>query len=195
RLHLACVPLDLHSRCRRRPASIASRGRSLRQAAVAPAPSPSGVAFVSMSCYFFWRGDAPLSLAPDHERTSTGGVPEARKTRVVILGGGFGGGYTARHLEKLCKRRPDVRIILVSRANFLLVPPLLFEVCSGTLDLRHCAFPVRAFLRTTRFGEAVVQGIDLERRTVRVASAGQTRELAYDQLVVALGALTNQGMI
>jgi NADH:quinone reductase (non-electrogenic) len=83
----------------------------------------------------------------------------------------------------------------VSRDNFLLVTPLLFEVCSGTLDLRHCAFPVRAFLRTTRFGEGIVQSIDLERRTVRVASAGRSSELAYDQLVPALGALTNQNMI
>jgi NADH dehydrogenase len=113
----------------------------------------------------------------------------------VILGGGFGGVYTARHLEQLCKRRPDVEIVLVSRDNFLLVTPLLFEVCSGTLDLRHCAFPVRAFLRTTRFGEGSVQSIDLERRTVRVASARRTTELAYDQLVLALGALTNQSMI
>src|SRR5262245_36364483 len=148
-----------------------------------------------MICYFFRRGDAPLPLLPDHERASTGGASQARKTRIVILGGGFGGVYTARHLEKLCQRRPDVEIVLVSRDNFLLITPLLFEVCSGTLDLRHCAFPVRAFLRTTRFGEGTVQSIDLERRTIRVASAGRSIELTYDQLVLALGALTNQHMI
>ena len=113
----------------------------------------------------------------------------------MILGGGFGGVYTARHLEKLCKRRPDVEVLLVSRDNFLLVTPLLFEVCSGTLDLRHCCFPVRAFLRTTRFGEGTVQSVDLERRRVRVVFAGRSSELAYDQLVLALGALTNQNMI
>src|SRR4029450_11802315 len=44
-------------------------------------------------------------------------------------------------------------------------------------------------------GEVIVESIDLERRTVRVASARRTRELAYDQLVLALGALTNQSMI
>src|SRR4029453_15887076 len=100
------------------------------------------------------------------------GDGEPPKTRIVILGGGFGGVYTARHLERLCKRRPDVEIVLVSRDNFLLVTPLLFEGCSGTLDLRPCAFPVRAFLGTTLFGEGTVQSVDLERRTVRVASAG-----------------------
>ncbi len=91
--------------------------------------------------------------------------------RIVILGGGFGGVYTARRLEQLLRRRPDVEIVLVSRDNFpLLMTPLLFEVFSGTLDFRHCSFPIRAFLRTTRFGEALVRGIDLDRRVVHPAS-------------------------
>src|ERR1700751_2942157 len=119
----------------------------------------------------------------------------ALKKRILILGGGFGGTYTARHLERLCKRRPDVEIVLVSRDNFLLMTPLLFEVFSGTLDVRHCSFPIRAFLRTTRFGEATVQGIDLERRVVHLAGPGQSGELAYDQLVLALGSMTNCVMI
>src|SRR5258707_5917015 len=101
-----------------------------------------------------------------------------RKTRIVILGGGFGGVYTARHLEKLCKGRQDVEIVLVSRDNFLLMTPLLFEVCSGTLDMRHCSFPIRAFLRTTRFAEATVQGIDLERRVVHLAVPAESAELS-----------------
>src|SRR5947207_2973466 len=123
------------------------------------------------------------------------GDSQAAKTRIVILGGGFGGVYTARHLEKLCKGRQDVEIILVSRDNFLLMTPLLFEVCSGTLDLRHCSFPIRAFLRTTRFAEATVQGIDLERRVVHLAASGESGEKHYDQLVLALGAMTNRVMI
>jgi NADH dehydrogenase len=121
-------------------------------------------------------------------------APVAKK-RILILGGGFGGVYTARHLEKLFKRRSDVEIVLVSRDNFLLMTPLLFEVSSGTLDLRHCSLPIRAFLRTTRFGEATVQGIDLEQRVVHLAGPAERSELAYDQLVLALGAMTNRVMI
>src|SRR5207248_9435135 len=94
----------------------------------------------------------------------------ASKKRILILGGGFGGVYTARNLERLFKRRTDVEIVLVSRDNFLLMTPLLFEVFSGTLDVRHCSFPIRAFLQTTRFVEATVQGIDLERRVVLLAA-------------------------
>src|SRR5258708_29364766 len=134
----------------------------------------------------------------------------ASKKRILILGGGFGGVYTARHLERLLKRRLDVEIILVSRDNFLLMTPLLFEVFSGTLDLRDCSFPIRAFLKTPRFVEAIVQGIALDRRVVHLAAPsplplspagerargeGESGELAYDQLVLALGARTNRVMI
>ena len=119
----------------------------------------------------------------------------ASKKRILILGGGFGGVATARHLEGLFRRRPDVEIVLVSRDNFLLMTPLLFEVFSGALDLRSCSFPIRAFLRTTRFVEATVQGIDLDRRVVRLARPGKRGELAYDQLVLALGSKTNRDMI
>ena len=119
----------------------------------------------------------------------------ASRQRILILGGGFGGVYTACHLERLLKRRPDVEIVLVSQDNFLLMTPLLFEVCSGTLDVRQCSFPIRAFLRTTRFVEAAVQSIDLDGRVVHLAAAGENGELAYGQLVVALGARTNRVMI
>jgi NADH dehydrogenase len=129
------------------------------------------------------------------EPATAGADAHAPKIRILILGGGFGGVYTARHLEKLCRRRPDIEILLVSRDNFLVMTPLLFEVCSGTLDLRHCSFPIRAFLRTTRFGQATVQGIDLERRVVHLAAGGRDGELAYDHLVLALGAMTNRTMI
>jgi NADH dehydrogenase len=125
---------------------------------------------------------------------SNGRSREAR-TRIVILGGGFGGVYTARHLEKLCKGRPEIEIVLVSRDNFLLMTPLLFEVCSGTLDIRHCSFPIRAFLRRTQFAEATVQGIDLERRLVHLSAPGESTDLPYDHLILALGSLTNQTMI
>ena len=119
----------------------------------------------------------------------------ASKKRILILGGGFGGVATARHLERLVRRRPDVEIVLASRDNFVVMTPLLFEVFSGVLDLRACSVPVRAFLRSTRFVEATVRGVDLDRRVVRLAAAGKRGELAYDQLVLALGSRTNREMI
>jgi NADH dehydrogenase len=119
----------------------------------------------------------------------------ASKKRILILGGGFAGLATARRLERLLRRREDVEIALVSQDNFVVMTPLLFEVFSGTLDLRSSSLPVRAFLRSTRFIEASVQSIDFEARKVRLLSPGQTSELEYDQLVIALGSKTNRNMI
>ena len=120
---------------------------------------------------------------------------QASTKRILILGGGFGGVATARHLERLFRRRQDVEIVLVSRDNFVLMTPLLFEVFSGTLDLKSCSVPIRAFLHSARFVEATVQSIDLDERIVRLTAAGAGRELAYDQLVIALGSKTNRAMI
>jgi NADH:ubiquinone reductase (H+-translocating) len=135
----------------------------------------------------------PLPVGQHRAAIDSGSM--AKKTRILILGGGFAGLYTARHLEKLLKNRPDVEVFLVSRDNFLLMTPLLFEVCSGTLDLRHCSFPIRAFLRTCRFGEATVRSIDLDKRTVHMTAPGQSGDVWYDHLILALGGLTNKKMI
>src|SRR3954451_24129653 len=114
-------------------------------------------------------------------------MPASHKTKIVILGGGFAGVTMARRLERLSKRPRDVEIILVSGDNFVLMTPLLFEVCSGALDARHCSLPIRAFLQTTRFIEATVVDVDVERRVVHLSGEGEAGELAYDQLVLALG--------
>jgi NADH:ubiquinone reductase (H+-translocating) len=119
----------------------------------------------------------------------------ARPTRVVILGGGFGGVYTARHLERLLRRHRNVEVVLVSRDNYFLMTPLLFDVCTGTLGLHDCSAPIRSVLRSTRVVEATVQAVDLERRTVVVAAGGGEQEIGYDHLVLALGAVTNQRSI
>jgi NADH dehydrogenase len=116
--------------------------------------------------------------------------------RIVVLGGGFGGVATARHLERLLRGRADVEITLVSRENFFVITPLLFEACTGRLELRHCAQPIRAALRLTRFVEAAVEGVDVEQRLVHAVNAdGGRRDLPFDHLVVALGASTNDRLI
>jgi NADH dehydrogenase len=116
--------------------------------------------------------------------------------RIVFLGGGFGGLTAVRHLERILGRHTDVEITLVSRENFFVLTPLLFEACSGRLELRHCAQPIRAALQHARFIEASVESVDLTRQLVRaVAADGVAYALPYDNLVVALGASTNEGLI
>src|SRR5678815_3102886 len=85
----------------------------------------------------------------------------AQPTRIVVLGGGFGGVGAVRHLERLCRGRLPVEITLISRNNFFVLTPLLFEACSGRLELRHCAQPIRPALRRARFLEARVDRVDV----------------------------------
>jgi NADH dehydrogenase len=116
--------------------------------------------------------------------------------RIVVLGGGFAGVGVTRKLERLCRNPRDVEITLVSRENFFVITPLLFEACSGRLELRHCAQPIRPALRHARFIEAYADSVDVERRVARaIAPDGGVYELPYDQLIVALGAATNETLI
>jgi NADH dehydrogenase len=116
---------------------------------------------------------------------------------VVILGAGFGGVYTARKLERLWRGDPHLNITLVSRDNFFLMTPLLFEAGSGVLDPRHAVTPVRRMLDRTRFVEAEVERVDFERKVVVARHAPDTEpiEIAYDQLVLGLGGVTNTQII
>jgi NADH:ubiquinone reductase (H+-translocating) len=113
--------------------------------------------------------------------------------RILILGGGFAGVETARHLEALTKRRDDVEIWLVSRENFTLFTPLLPEVCSGNLEARHCVTALRAQLRrpSSWAVTAEVERIDLDAKQVVVMGGdGDLHRLNYDTLVLALGGET-----
>ncbi|HEX6964167.1 MAG TPA: NAD(P)/FAD-dependent oxidoreductase [Gemmatimonadaceae bacterium] len=130
------------------------------------------------------------------DRPDRAHAPTSRATRIVVLGGAFGGLMTTRHLERMCRGRLNVEITLVSRDNFFVLTPLLFEACSGRLELRHCAQPIRPALRRARFVEATVEDVDVERRVVRaVAADGGVYHLPYDQLVIALGATPNESLI
>jgi len=118
------------------------------------------------------------------------------RTQIVVLGGGFAGSEATRTLERLLKRRDDVDVTLVSRDNFFVMTPLLFEACSGRLELRHCAQPLRPTLHRTQFVEATVERVDVERRVVTVSAPEDgPREIPYDQLIIALGATTNLSLI
>ena len=117
------------------------------------------------------------------------------RTRVLIIGGGFGGTYTARHLQRLCRGRPDVEVLLVSSHNYFLMTPLLFEAGSGVLEPRHAVSPLRGILDNVRFVHASVERIDFEGRVVFAKEGREIYELGYEQLVIAVGGVTNQKII
>ncbi len=108
---------------------------------------------------------------------------------VVIAGGGFGGFYAARTLEKVLPKH-STRVTLVNDVNFMLYTPLLPGAAGGALEPRHVVVPLREELRQTdlRLG-SVVRG-DPDRRTLTVESLeGHCEDLSYDQLIVAVGSV------
>ena len=120
-------------------------------------------------------------------------LPEVPKTRVLILGGGFGGIGTAQRLERLYSRVPGVEITLVSQSNYLLYTPMLAEVASSALEPQHISAPVRASCPHTRFHRGEVVDINTKDQVVRVRSGGSVpyEDLTYDRLVLALGSVAN----
>jgi NADH dehydrogenase len=116
-----------------------------------------------------------------------------KSTRILVLGGGFGGVYTALRLERALGRRRDVEITLVSRENFFLFTPMLHEVAASDLDITHIVSPLRTLLKRTAIVIGDVTAIDLDGRRVRVAHGFEIHEhqLEYDHLVIALGSMTN----
>src|SRR5574341_1773983 len=89
--------------------------------------------------------------------------------RILILGGGFGGLYTALELEKTLARDSDVEVTLVHRENFFLFTPMLHEVAASDLDLTDIVNPVRKLLRRVDFFEGDVERVDLAARNVTLS--------------------------
>jgi NADH dehydrogenase len=110
--------------------------------------------------------------------------------QIVIAGGGFGGFYAARALERRLPAQ-SAHVTLVNDANFLLYTPLLPGAAGATLDPRHVVVPLRSQLRSTDLVIGQVTGADTERRTLGVQRIdGEHVDLDYDQLVVALGSVS-----
>jgi NADH:quinone reductase (non-electrogenic) len=109
---------------------------------------------------------------------------------VVILGGGFGGLYAARKLERTLPPHA-AKTTVVSDVNFMLYTPLLPGAGAGTLEPRHVVVPLREHLNHTDLLLGRVTGADPDRNAVFVTTAeGQQRELHYDQLIIALGSVS-----
>jgi len=112
-------------------------------------------------------------------------------TRICILGGGFGGLYTALRLSQLPwtkLEKPD--IVLVDQRDRFLFSPLLYELLTGELETWEIAPPYTELLANTgiQFCQAEVASVDVEAKQVHVKDA--TTALSYDYLVVAMGGET-----
>lgn len=112
---------------------------------------------------------------------------------MVVLGGGFGGVYTAIELERLLRRGDAVEVTLVNKENYLVFQPMLPEVISGSIGLLDTITPIRRLCPRTNLYTRAVEAIDLRRRRVTVAAGlgSQPIHLEFDHLVIALGNVTS----
>jgi demethylphylloquinone reductase len=110
--------------------------------------------------------------------------------RICILGGGFGGLYTALRLSQLpWDDQSPPEIVLVDRTDRFLFLPLLYELMTGELQTWEIAPPFSELLAHTRirFHQGTVTGVDLSARQVQLQDGPP---LDYDRLVLALGGET-----
>jgi NADH dehydrogenase len=130
----------------------------------------------------------------------TGGDP----VRVVIVGGGFAGLYTAMQLDRALGYHRDLKITVIDRRNYFLFPPLLPSVAAGAIETRQVTYPFRRIFEATNvvFKKERVDRIDTTTRTIHsrvdvdddpVTGEPQVIycDTQYDYLVLAPGSDTN----
>lgn len=116
------------------------------------------------------------------------------KKRIVILGGGFGGVYTAKRLEKLFKKeRDEYEIILVSKENYFTYTPMLSEVVGGALGILDSVSSLRNLLTHSTIYIRDVSDIDIQAKQIILSPHFNHTDiiLPYDYLVIALGNVTD----
>ncbi len=110
--------------------------------------------------------------------------------RICILGGGFGGLYTALRLSQLpWTQQEKPEIVLVDRSDRFLFSPLLYELMTGELQTWEIAPPFEELLAGTgvRFHQGTVTGVDLPAKQVQLQDG---YALSFDRLVLSLGGET-----
>lgn len=111
-------------------------------------------------------------------------------TRILIVGGGYAGFYTARGLEKILGRG-EAEVTVVDPLPYMTYQPFLPEVAAGNIEARHSVVSLRKHLKRTAVITARVTAID---HTAKVATVtpedGEAFELEYDELVLTAGAVS-----
>lgn len=112
-------------------------------------------------------------------------IPNKKKARIVIIGGGFGG----IQLAKMFKNK-DVQVVIVDKNNYHTFQPLMYQVATSALEAESIAYPIRKIFNKSknvffRLGE--VTHIDHEKKMIEFGND----TLEYDYLVIATGAKTN----
>src|SRR6185312_5819344 len=129
---------------------------------------------------------AEASRPRDSESLPTAGALSARRKRIVIVGGGFGGLAATRALK-----RCDADVVLIDRRNHHIFQPLLYQVATAVLAPSEIAAPLRQLAEKQKNFSVIlgeIKGINPAARMVDVVCPGVgSRKFEYDFLVVATG--------
>ena len=109
-------------------------------------------------------------------------------TKILIVGGGFGGLAVARGLARMLRGNEDVGVALVDHMNYTTFWPMVPSVIPSNAEVRHVAHSLRRILKPlgVEYFQDEVEEVDFERRRVM---AGE-RDFPYDYLVLAPGSRT-----
>ncbi|MGV9566140.1 NAD(P)/FAD-dependent oxidoreductase [Streptomyces sp. NPDC003480] len=125
--------------------------------------------------------------------------PETRKcVRILIVGGGYVGLYTALRLQRNLKAelaRGETEVVVVSPDPYMTYQPFLPEAAAGAISPRHVVVPLRRVLEGCHVVIGEVTSIDHAKRTATVATlateeSGQSEQISYDELVLAPGSVS-----
>ena len=102
------------------------------------------------------------------------------RTRVVIIGGGFGGLAAARALR-------HTEVVLIDRTNHHLFQPLLYQVATAALSPSDIAWPLRSLFRLQPNVRVVLDDAVAIDRVTRTVYLQESPPIAFDVLIVASG--------
>ena len=110
--------------------------------------------------------------------------------KILIVGGGYAGFYTAWKLEKHL-RKGEAEVTIVDPLPYMTYQPFLPEVAAGSIEARHAVVALRRHLTRTNVVAAKVTGISHATKSATITPiAGEPYEFEYDQIVVTAGAVS-----
>ena len=110
--------------------------------------------------------------------------------KILIVGGGYTGFYTALKLQKHL-RAGEAEVTLVDPLPYMTYHPFLPEVAAGLIEARHVIVPLRRHLKKTHVVQGRVVSVDHAKKTATIEpSAGKIYTVKYDHIVVAAGSVS-----